>query len=488
VSGRPGAAGAAGALLRDGAFSLVATALRLAGSLALFLVMARAWGPVRFGAFMYPYAVATILARVVDYGFAVQVARDIGRTAHDAAAVLGRALGAKLLLIAPTVALAGLAGATLREPEARAVLACLVWDAAAGSFALLLAVPLRAAGRFDDEAATTAWANLMLVGGVGGVLWLGGGPVTAALAFALARTAHLALAWRACRRVLGAAPRPRLRGVALPTLAAGLPFAVHAAVGTLNVNVDTLVVQHSLGAASVGVYQAGMRLLLGALVVADALNYVYLTRLAAAYRAPAEFDRMATRMTRHLVALGVAVYAALLAGGGPAAALAFRGYPGLDALLPLFGFLAFVRYAGVSYGTALTLGDRQGLRVVATAAVLALGLALNVVVVPRFGLVGAVVVAVLTHVVLYGVYAAAIWHDRRTLLLDRATAALVAAAGLAAITAGLAPPTVRVALGVALAGLALVLGPTLEERAAAGRTLARVAGSLGRRPRPAEAA
>ena len=43
---------------------------------------------------------------------------------------------------------------------------------------------------------------------------------------------------------------------------------------------DTLMVQHYLGAPYVGLYQAGMRILLGALLVGDALNSVYLSAMA----------------------------------------------------------------------------------------------------------------------------------------------------------------------------------------------------------------
>ena len=50
------------------------------------------------------------------------------------------------------------------------------------------------------------------------------------------------------------------------TLSKGFPYAVHLFVGTLFLQVDTLVIQQVMGASAVGLYQGGMRLLFGALL------------------------------------------------------------------------------------------------------------------------------------------------------------------------------------------------------------------------------
>ena len=48
---------------------MISTGVRLLTNLVLFVVLAHVWGPVVFGVFMYPYAIASILVRIVDYGF-----------------------------------------------------------------------------------------------------------------------------------------------------------------------------------------------------------------------------------------------------------------------------------------------------------------------------------------------------------------------------------------------------------------------------------
>jgi O-antigen/teichoic acid export membrane protein len=455
-------------MLRDSALSLASTLARVLTSLVLFVAMADVWGPEQFGLFMYPYTIAAVLVKVVDYGFNPQLARDLGRAPREMHGAVSRALGAKVALLAPTALLAAIVALVLPAGGGSPVLlALLLCDAAASSFALLLGVPLRACGRFDDEARVAVATNGVLFAAVTAALGAGGGPTAVAAAFALARLGGAVASWRACARAIGAAPRPVLAWPPIrDMLRTGLPFGVHAAVGTLNMQVDTLMVHHYLGAGAVGIYQAGMRVLVGALLVADALNGVYLARLARTAPAAGEFDRVGTRMTRHLVALGVMAFAGTLAGTDLIVRHLFDdGYASLVQLLPAFGVLIFIRYGGVPYGTFLTLTDRQGVRTAAVSGVLLLSIALNALLIPRFGLPGAISASIAGHVALYSVYAVAAWHERGSLLIDRRALTLIGAALAAGLLLTIAPASVatRIQIGVALATVGAVVGVTRAE-------------------------
>jgi O-antigen/teichoic acid export membrane protein len=135
-------------------------------------------------------------------------------------------------------------------------------------------------------------------------------------------------------------------------------------------------------------------------------------------------------------------------------------------MLPLFGLLAFIRYGGVSYGTLLTLADRQAVRVIAVCTVMVVGLVLNALLIPRFGLMGAVCASISGHIVLYGVYVRAARKDVGGFLVDARSRGLLCMAGaivlfLPFLTSENAP--VRVALGATLALASLVVGPTAAE-------------------------
>jgi O-antigen/teichoic acid export membrane protein len=456
-------------VFRNSVFSLITTAVRLLTGLALFVVLAHVWGPERFGLFMYPFTIAGILVKLVDYGFLLQVARDVGRNPSDAHGTMSRALGAKLLLVIPAVVAAYVVAILLPgEKSFGALLAILLADAVANSFAQFLNIPLRALGRFDEEARIATLGNALVFAAVAAVVLTGSGPMVAAVVMAGCRALCLLFSWSAYRKLLGVAPRAILEQPSLrASLWKGLPFGVHATVGTLNMQVDTLMVQHYLGAGSVGLYQAGMRILLGALLVGDALNGVYLSTMARSTHDRLELARLGERMTRQLLTVGLLGFGCILAAGPWAVRLLFGGrYDALSSLLPLFGLLAFIRYGGVSYGTLLTLADRQAVRVLAVCGVMVLGVVLNVLLIPRLGLTGAVTASILGHVVLYSVYVSAARKDVGGFLIDRRSAVLLCLACVIVLLLPFVPSgnaSARIALGATLALASLVVGPTAAE-------------------------
>ena len=456
-------------MFRDSVFSLITTVVRLATGLVLFIVLAHVWGPERFGTFMYPFTIAGILVKVVDYGFLLQVARDLGRRPSESHATMSRAHGAKLVLAIPAAAAAYAIAVLLPGDRSfGTLLAILLADAVINSFAQLINIPLRAHRRFDEEARIAAMGNAVVFMAVSATVITGYGPLAAAAVMAGSRGICLMLAFGAYRRLLGTAPDAIVeRGSLRTALWQGLPFGVHATVGTLNMQLDTLMVQRYLGAESVGLYQAGMRILLGSLLVADALNSVYLSAMARSSHDRPALMKLGERMTRQLITVGLLGFGCILVAGPWMVRLLFGGrYDALTPLLPLFGLLAFIRYAGVSYGTLLTLADRQAVRVVAVSVVMVVGLALNAVLIPRFGLTGAVSAAIVGHLVLYGVYVHAARKDVGAFLVDRRAGILLCMAAAIVLFLPFLPPdneAPRVALGVIVALASVIIGPTAAE-------------------------
>ena len=456
-------------MLRNSLFSLISTGVRVLASTVMFIVMAHAWGPEEFGTFMYPFTIAAILVMLVDYGFALQLMRDIGHNPTAAQQIMGRTLGAKLLLVVPMVLVGTIVGVTLPHKGPYGILyALLLCDASANSFALFFNIPLRALGRFDTEAYIVGGANAARFSIVVGLVVLGFGPIAVAIGFVLTRLGYLLASWIGCGRALGERLRPEwAREPLASTLKRGFPFSVHVTVGTLGIHIETLMIQYYLGAGAVGLYQAGMRILLGALLVGDALNNVYLTALAGAGHRGTELNQLGTQMTRHLLTLGVLAFLCTVGGSDWIVRLLYsHRYDELIPLLPFFGLLMLIRYAGTSYGTLLTLADKQLVRALAVVGMVILGVAINATLIPRFGLSGAITAAICSHVALYSVYVLATWKDHRTFLIDWRSKALVlvASTALLLLLLPIAPSnSIRTELGAALILVTAAVGVTRAE-------------------------
>ena len=95
-----------------------------------------------------------------------------------------------------------------------------------------------------------------------------------------------------------------------------------------------------------------------------------------------------------------------------------------------------------------------------------LGLVLNALLIPRFGLIGALTASITGHVVLYGVYVAAARKDLGSFLVDQRSQILLCLAGaivlfLPFLSSDHAPA--RIAIGATLALASLLVGPTVTE-------------------------
>jgi O-antigen/teichoic acid export membrane protein len=423
-------------MLRRSGLMVLAMAMRLGANLFVFALMAHAWGAETFGVFMFPFVIATVLVKLLDYGFGLQTVRDLVLSPGTARTIMDHTTGAKVALGLLTLLLAGSIAPLLpRAHPYGLLLMILVADAALASFSQFLVLPFRARGDFATETRLAALGNAMLLLLVLPLLWAGAGVVGAALGMAAARALHLASVALAYVRAMGSLPwtTPWSRD-ALVVLRPGLPYGVHIFVGTMYAQVDTILLQFYLGSQAVGLHQAGMRLVMGAVIVADAVNNVYLPAMTGASECRLELTRLGTQITRYLLLLGCAAMAVLGGGAAWIARLVFGpDFDTLAGLLPLFGVLILLRYGGLSYGLLLTATGGQGRRMAAVCGVLLVNTGLNVLLIPGHGVSGAVAASVLSHMLLYSIYGAYVWRETRSFLLDRRSVVLIAIGALAAL-------------------------------------------------------
>jgi len=305
---------------------------------------------------------------------------------------------------------------------------------------------------------------------------MGAGPVVAALCFVLSRAWYFLFSLSAYRRLIGDVQWRSLDARAgFAMLKEGLPYGVFVAMGTLYFQIDTVLVQHFLGPRGVGLCQAGARLLMGALIVPEVICTAYLPAIAAVVqRDETETARLGARMTRHLLMLGV-VGMAIFALGAQWIVSGFYGhdYDPVVTLLPAFGLVLLLRFVASSYGLLLTVADRQLARSGVVAGAFLVRLAVNVVLIPRYGLRGAVLASVATHVFLLGAYAWFVVRELRHWFVDGRGAGLIALAGLAWLLVP-ASPAVRLVGGLAILAGAVTAGV----RSAEWRRLAQALPSL----------
>lgn len=377
-------------IFRNLALMGTSTAMRLGFGMLTFVVMARMLGPAQFGVVMLWLSAATLLALVANYGLTPYVLREIGAAPARAGQVMGEVLSAKLLLTL-AVGLVALLGLPLLQAESRGVFMLLLGAQLADALTEFLNVGFRATNRFGQETRIALLAVLLQFAIVTLLLLWRATPLAAAAAFLASRAAVLFVTWLAQRRYF-AELRPASPAAAWARIRATRAYAVDFGLQNLLGQVDSVALNHFVGPAAVGLYQAGMRLFNGGAQAASVLANVFLPRAAAAAEVSdqgASLRRESSRVQWAFVSFGLFFGLALCCMADPLVRLLFGPqYLALAAVLPWFGLLFFVRFFASSWGVLLTSAGAQRFRAAMNAIHWTLIALLSVLLVPAFGLIG----------------------------------------------------------------------------------------------------
>lgn len=462
----------AGRIARNAGALAGSQGVTLALNFVAWAHLARTLAPEGFGVLGFGTAMLAYFAVVVQLGFDAVVVREAARDPSRVPALAGSLTALRLLLCLVALAAYGaVVWALPRPPLVRAAL--LVQSASLVVLATRLSWVFQAVERMGAIAvrdAVTAALNMVAV------VVLVTRPDQIVLAAALTAAVPLAgnvWLWVAYQRAFG---RLRLR-VDLEAWAAllrpALPLAASAFLIEIYLRMNQVMLEVLYTTAAVGLYSAAVRLIGIAQVPAVVAYGAFFPSLAAAYGDRERMRASGRMLAGVLFAVGLPIAVAgpwlaedalVFAFGAPYAPAA----PALAVLLVNVG----VVYVNMAVGTPLMAWDLQTPYMWAVLGGAVTNVALSVVLIPRYGLVGAAVSTLASEAV---VCVGLCWLYRRTTgeLPLRAAATAVPVAVAAAVPAALGaalgwPLLVAVTVSIAAAGAAAwslgVVSPSVFRR------------------------
>jgi O-antigen/teichoic acid export membrane protein len=403
------------------------TAVRLAFGMLTFVVMARLLGPEPFGTVMIWLSIATLLSLVANFGLTPYLLREIATAPERTQRIMREVLSAKLLLSA-VVLFASVCALPFIPASSRTVFLLLLGALLADSLTEFLNVGFRASNRFAGETRLATVAAALQFAIVSVAVWITPDELAAAAGFILSRLLVLVITWSAQRRYF-ATLKPGNLAVGVERIRETLGYAVDFGMQSLFGQIDSLVLNHFVGPASVGVYQAGMRLFAGGAQAASVLANVFLPRAAAAAKSSVTFERETRSVQFAFLSVGLCFGLALTVFSRQIADVFFGSrFNALDAILPWFGILFFVRFFASSWGVVLTGAGLQNFRAWMNAMQWAVVLSLSWRWIPQFGIVGWLMALVSGNLLLGVAYFARAARIVRPGLRTAAFAALAAVA------------------------------------------------------------
>lgn len=454
-----------GALLKGGSVVFLGLVAQLGLNFLAKVVVARLLGRVDFGAVALGYTLLTTATVVTLVGTDTAVGRYLPR--YDDAGRRRGVLVSAFQVVVPLAVVVGVAFALLADPVARVAFSDPALAPVLRVFGL--AVPLAALVRLTvgtvrgmEEALPRVYLqNLALpltrFGFVAGALAVGLGVVGVAWAYAVSYAVVAALAVVYLRR-----RTPLFEPVAPDTMHRELlgfaaPLLVTATTGVLFANVDTVLLGALTTTGDVGVYNVAYPLASLLVVVLSAFGFVFMPAISGLH---ADGDDSGLRRTYHVVSKWILV--ATLP-----AFLAFVTYPGVvirttfggeyvagAATLAVLsvGFLTHA-VAGPSGNTLVATGHPKSV-MYANVSVVVVNVALNLLLIPRLGILGAALATTVGYVLMNGLYLAQLYrlrgiHPFRPALVRPALAGVAVWAVLSVPVYGTDPSFVAVALQAA---------------------------------------
>jgi O-antigen/teichoic acid export membrane protein len=374
------------------------TVCRLAGdvlNLLLFVVISRQFGPAGAGAYSYSFAVATFAFVIGCLGIEEYGLRQYARLdAAERPGFLGELLGTQTLMVAAAViGLAAYLALTRPSPATLIMVGALgVYQITAAIVATLF-IPAMAEQRMLWPALAQLAARTVAFVAAGCAIHIAHASLALALlGFPPAAVIWLSLAIRSTRRY---APLLRLTvswAGARRILAILWSFALLEIFAQLFARVGVIVLSLAVGDAAAGLFATGLRLIEVALMPLSFLG-------VAAY--PGLSQLFATSVSAFRRSALDLLWIMLFGGGAVAWGLYFvapsvlvpvlgQRFTGAEPVIQTMAVFALVQAVGVGLGRLLLCADRQAANAAFVAAGAILSVILNVLLVPRYGVNGAI--------------------------------------------------------------------------------------------------
>lgn len=374
-------------------------------SLLLSMVLGRLMGPDTFGVYNYVLSLAAIYGVLQDGGFRTFVMREKAAASLAPEAVETRLVPMSLGHLL-TVTVLGTAVALVAFGEQRWAMALAVAVTGGRVFLAFVSAYLRGLGAFGADALWQAGLRsitaLTLLGG-----WLIWETAEGALAGWLAGQG-IGLLLPAARRYL----RPPRFNLARDVLRTSLAFLTIDAFTALYFRIDIVLLEHLTGDSAVtGTYAAAYRLLEGIIFVLAPLSAMFFRQLRVNWQAESAFNHLMLRQLAAMAVLGLAIAAVVWGLSGPIIGLTFGGaYTDATDVLPwLFAALVFILPNAV-LTQALIATDREWWYAVAALIAAVGNAALNLWLIPGYGMLGAAWATLATEGFLMVYLAVALWR------------------------------------------------------------------------------
>ena len=405
-------------MLKNLIYVFIANFINLASKALIFIIIARLWRVDEFGIFMYCFVIVWFVQVIIDYGFNLQLVKEGAEKVRNLVEVFSDCISVKHFLTFMVVVLSLVTMAFVGiEKFTWSLYFLLLLSVILSSYNQFFLFPFNALSKFSIVSIVTLINNLIFFVIVLLAVWLFHAKVLGtAFAFVIARFIAFLINLLLLKKenIQFKLVQFKIKNF-YSIFKTSLPYGVLALMATAYLQADTFFIKYFLNNYEVGIYQAGMRLLLASMFIGTVVNTVYLPFCSNNKQNILRISEIQKKIVRYLAALGMIAFIIMSFFSRELIALIYSAkYFDLIKLFPLFGFIIVMRYFGSTYGLMLTVFDLQKLRAFLVLGAFILNLILNYYLVPKYHLYGALIAAVVVLIYLntaYIIYTKKVIHN-----------------------------------------------------------------------------
>lgn len=390
------------------------TGAKMLSGIVVFVIMAKILGPSNFGHIAYAFTLATLYVLIVDYGFTQQLLREVGAKPESINQLVGNIVLVKIFLSVLTVIICiGFFYFFPKDITTERIFWLLLLSLILGSFSEFLNSAFRAVGKYKQETNIATFGSLIHFFCLVFILLVKPTLEWIAFGFVISKFIFFIISCNAYFKSIGSIEFHDDWKKALSGLARGFPYAADSGLTNFFQQVDTLLVNHYLGFASVGLYQAATKWLQGAMQFAPVLSNVYLPTLASNCEDKLLNRKYATFLNLKMIVLGGAGWVFFTFFGAFISNYVYGPtFNELAPLWPYIGSLMLIRYIAASQGVILTAYGKQSVRVYTQIISLIAFVSLSIWLLPILNIKGMLIALNLTFFLIFVIYSASLIRSK----------------------------------------------------------------------------
>ena len=359
-----------------------------------------------FGSFSLAFIISSIATLCLDYGFNLKSLILTSKTRKEINDELASMILSKLILT-------GFFGLiflifyfmSTYESNTKEVITILVFSAIPASFGNFYLNNFKIINRFEKEAIGYIIQGSSLIVLLGINHFLGSNNiVNYAIILLIARLSYMIFGYWIFTKVFFKSFsldfKKALYGIKVAT-----PFGIHLILGASIIYIDTFILSFLSSLEDVGLYQAGMRIIMASMLIAVIISDAYIPEISKIHRNIAFVSKKLSNLFQFILFFSLLTITLIYFYQSTIINLLFsQDYQPIKQSIFYILSIIFLRYIGIVPGIILTTFNKQSVRANAVFISIIISIIFNLILIPIYGIKGAFLASLIAHVILNTIY------------------------------------------------------------------------------------